>query len=548
MLSDYILPIGCDKDNGRYVLLLNGGANLVRRFTVNDFTKRGCLLEIAPWEYWSSAYGYPDSKGVMRVDITSAAVALESYTNAGRSGMYNPDRIRGRGAWIDNGKPVIHMGSWLQYDGDHVSLNDVAGSSYFYLRGTEIMSRETLPLTTSDCEVLLRASQLFDWGSPLHGALFLGWNAIAPVCGGLDWRPHAWIVGDPSSGKSTAYKLSEAIQGSFALKVQGNTTYAGISQSLASDARPVLFDEIEKGEGNLAKVQAILEISRQAASDIGGGTVKGSATGSAVEYKIRSSFLFMSINDSVKKEQDKQRIAILKLRSPGDSDDEIERREKQFLAVEKAIAEIGDPEWNFSQRFLVRQATLLPVLKANIGVFKRVLLPVFKHQRHATVFGTLMAGYCSCLRDDIITEEEALEMIHTRGFVWSDFAEEAKDVEGAQHSIIREIMQSQIRFQNEEVTVGELIYKASTSLNGEHNTALGRYGIRVLPGDRIFIESTNKNLQRLLKDTVGMIGQNKILGRLPDTVSRTAMVRKGERSVRGLSLPLRYFLEEEISF
>ena len=36
--------------------------------------------------------------------------------------------------------------------------------------------------------------------------LLAGWVALAPVCGALGWRPHAWITGKAGSGKTTIMK------------------------------------------------------------------------------------------------------------------------------------------------------------------------------------------------------------------------------------------------------------------------------------------------------------------------------------------------------
>src|SRR3546814_12688673 len=73
-----------------------------------------------------------------------------------------------------------------------------------------------------------------------------GWIAIAVICGALNWRPHVWLTGSSGSGKS--WLLDNVIRpliGAIAVYCQSNSTEAGIRQTLATDARPVLFDEAE---------------------------------------------------------------------------------------------------------------------------------------------------------------------------------------------------------------------------------------------------------------------------------------------------------------
>jgi len=70
--------------------------------------------------------------------------------------------------------------------------------------------------------------------------------------------------------------------GDSSLTVQSNSTEAGIRQRLKQDARPVIFDEAE-GESQHARqrMQAVLELARQASSDGVAEIAKGTAGGKA---------------------------------------------------------------------------------------------------------------------------------------------------------------------------------------------------------------------------------------------------------------------------
>src|SRR3546814_8012987 len=93
-----------------------------------------------------------------------------------------------------------------------------------------------------------------------------GWIAIAVICGALNWRPHVWLTGSSGSGKS--WLLDNVIRpliGAIAVYCQSNSTEAGIRQTLATDARPVLFDEAESED---AKAQVRIQRSEEHKSEI----------------------------------------------------------------------------------------------------------------------------------------------------------------------------------------------------------------------------------------------------------------------------------------
>ncbi len=84
--------------------------------------------------------------------------------------------------------------------------------------------------------------------------------------------------------------------GRLDLFAQGNSTEAGIRQTLNADARPVLFDESESNEENDARrIQAVLSLIRQSSTESEAQTFKGSASGEAMAFHIRSMFCLASI-------------------------------------------------------------------------------------------------------------------------------------------------------------------------------------------------------------------------------------------------------------
>jgi hypothetical protein len=98
------------------------------------------------------------------------------------------------------------------------------------------------------------------------------------------------------------------------LYATSSTTEAGIRQSLMPDVSPVIIDEAE-GEGAKAKarMEGILELMRQSASNSHGSTIKGGLGNNASNFQVRSMFLLSSIGVSLDNEADASRTVILPL-------------------------------------------------------------------------------------------------------------------------------------------------------------------------------------------------------------------------------------------
>ena len=102
---------------------------------------------------------------------------------------------------------------------------------------------------------------------------------MSPFCGALKWRPHIWLTGSAGTGKSWVFKnVVRRLLGETALAVQGETSEAGLRQTLGHDALPVVFDEADIDDRRSAdRIQNILTLMRSASTDDGGLLLKGSA-------------------------------------------------------------------------------------------------------------------------------------------------------------------------------------------------------------------------------------------------------------------------------
>lgn len=455
------------------------------------------LIEIAPLDWWE--VHFPGDKG--KID-TSAAANFLIHT-AHKKGIYDPSRIRGRGAWIDDKRIVYHHGSHLTVDGKETDITQIK-SRYVYELDISLPLPAEEPMSSEEGEALLDLAKRFRWHTPGSAALLAGWVALAPLCGALKWRPHLWITGGAGSGKSSCLnRYVQPLLGEMPLYAQGNSTEAGIRQKLKADARPVMFDESESNEERDAqRVQSVLSLIRQASTESAAQTLKGSAGGDAVSYHIRSMFCLASIQVALKQKADTDRLTVLALKSPsqrGEADPAAE-----WESFKAALYEGCERDETLPARLFRRSLDLLPTTLTNIDVFVSVAAKKFNNQRDGDQYGTLLAGAWSLVSTQVATREQAQEWIDS--YDWSEHRELAESDES--QKALSALMGAHIRAPGGiEVTVYELVATAcghkqdGVDLSRERaNSFLARHGLRV-KGDRLMLSNNSQELKRLMAGT-----------------------------------------------
>jgi hypothetical protein len=136
---------------------------------------------------------------------------------------------------------------------------------------------------------LLKLIQTFRWRNKRDAYLVLGWNAMAPICGVLGWRPHLWVWGLTQTGKSTLFEALKACCSPLAISTLGDSTEAGIRQTLGADSLPVLIDEAEKDANRL---KAILRLAR-IASSAEDAVYRGTPDGKPQRFCVQTTFCLL---------------------------------------------------------------------------------------------------------------------------------------------------------------------------------------------------------------------------------------------------------------
>ena len=406
-----------------------------------------------------------------------------------RAGIYDPTRQRGRGAWIDQGRIVMHLGDRLMVDGEKVDLGKFE-TNFIYQAGPILEAAENItPLCNKEAHKLREISNTLFWEKPIHSLYFIGWIVLAPFCGCFESRPHLWITGSAGTGKSTILEqIVWPCLGNMALPVLSATTNAGVRQTLGCDAFPVLFDEFE-GEDPKARerAQSMLELARQAFSNTGSRIIKGGADGTAIDYQIRSMFLFSSILVTLARHADQTRVAIVSLNMPHDRDGL--SKEEQYTDLRARITRTFTPGWCAALR--ARTLRLVLQIRANAELFARLISEKVDRRRGGDLYGTLLAGAYSLSSDTILTETQAREFVDKQD--WSSEKEVMTSSEEA--TCLQTILQYRTRVDGKEISLSRLLQmldprpKVISAENTEESTISGSTANAVLREHGIAVRS-----------------------------------------------------------
>lgn len=489
------------------------------------------LLELGPAAWWEAQY-----QGPQGVNWTAAANHLMRLAQS--AGVYDPLAARGRGAWWDEDHAVLHLGDRLVVGGTERPL-DAGRGKYVYEAAAPMSLPIGSPLPPTDAARLVDFLDLLAWEHGISSRLLAGWCVVAPICGALEWRPHVWVTGPAGSGKTWVIdNVVRRLVGDVGLAVQSETTEAGLRQTLGHDARPVIFDEAE-GENERAqmRMQNILALCRQASSETGASIIKGSATGAARSYRIRSCFAFSSIGVGVQQHADETRVSVLSLRR----DDDPER----FPRVVSSYGTLVTSEW--CARFLARAVANIPTIRANARTFATAGAAVLGSRRGGDQVGALLAGAYSLFSDQAITTDAAAEWVAAQ-----DWAEQrAVGENGDELLCLQRILESVVPVRTArwggDRSVAELLALAGgrpdvleTPLAPrEAAAALARIGVRYDEADDSFVVANNHSgVADILRGTPWARGWYRILRRVPGATVPTTPVRFAGIKTRGVAFPM----------
>lgn len=478
-------------------------------------TPRSISQILAPLNFWEKKF--IGLSGAKFKEIIVESIIRESQ----RVGMFNPSRIRGRGAWLDRkGNPVIHLGDKIITDNKCVDIKDFKTTDGdIYLANYPLGIDKAEPLSDDECIDFIKLCDKLTFNDAISGKLLAGWIMCAPLCGALKWRSHIYMTGQAGSGKS--FVLNSIIKGALgnvAIEVQGNTSEAGIRQAIGQDARPIIFDEFDpQGQFQRERLQEIVGLARQASTPNGAPIIKGSQGQSgAISYHVRSCFCLSSIEVFIKDIADRQRFTMLRLHpnTAANSKD-------VFKEIQRECKRIITPD--FPSRLLARGVSLITQIRENQSMFADEGEVVLGKRRIADQLSMMLSGLYALQYDDFIEKDKAKKWLEKHD--WSEQRQLAG--ESKEYDLLEYILNKVVEIPLDNGgrisrMVSEVVYLATETMGKpgeklkpeEARAIINRWGMRIVK-EKLAIAKKSDFIKNILKDSHWSYPCHEILQRIP---------------------------------
>lgn len=475
------------------------------------------LMALMPLSYWEQTF-----QGAKGVDWDRAVDHLMRACQ--EQGIFDPLTVRGVGAWRgDRGAALLNLGDRIE---------GKPTRQHFYRAGARIEAPAEEPLSLDEAAKLAELVRRFNFQDQGRSvALLLGWLAVAPFGGALNWRPHMWVTGKASGGKSSLiWKLTKPLFGGWCRSLLGaNTTEAAIRQAVNSGSLPVLLDEPDTDDSHSAqRVREIVALARLASFATDAVVAKGTTSGTAVGFSMNCCFMLSSIRVNLQGEADRKRWTLLEM-------DETRNSIPQWTALEADLEKTLTPE--FSTRFLSRTWHLWPSLTASIAAFQTVI-GERATPRDAQQLAPLLAGFQLFLTDEPADLEGARALTEGLGLFEQEDTETVSDHE----ELIEHLMRMHIPYRGgpEKRSVASLVYMHPNHEDfARADEALQECGLRVDDG-HLAVAVNHPYLGASLRFTKWTGGWTKSLARVVGAkVGRKApQLRFSGLKQRCVSIPL----------
>lgn len=517
-------------DHDRYFYFSKATGQVVR-LSAREHDKNN-LLRIADLRYWEAKF--PTDSGPHWAGAQAKLMAAQH-----RVGVFDPERIRGRGAWWDDSiGAAMHTGESLLAAGRSMPVRELARGRHIYELARPLDVSLGSPLGDDAAGGVLGLFESLSWEHPHHARLAAGWCVVAAICGAVSWRPHVWFSGPSGAGKSWVVdNLVRRLLGNLALVAQSETTEAGLRQSLGHDARPVIFDEAEAdgARGDL-RMANVLGLMRQASSETGGSILKGSSDGMARSYMIRSCFAMSSINVSAFQAADRNRITVLELKI--DQDLTQEQREERFRSIRAAVARVLTDE--ACAGFRSRCIAMIPTIRANAQAFATIAASKIGSRRLGDQVGTLLAGAYSLLDSGAVDAEHAEALIDEQDLAPQKDLQLSSDERELMDCLLQHVVRVQVSRGQVDRSIATLLKAAHGGLDSEVSAdaaalALSLVGVKVLD-EGFVVANSHKGIRKVLEGSHWSKDWGRVLKRINGS-KVSGVVRIGDVACRGTLVP-----------
>jgi hypothetical protein len=445
------------------------------------------LLKLAPLSYFQDHFAQPptEQNPNPKPDWTLAASHMIEIAN--QCGVYNTDRTRGLGVWIDDEKVVWHLGNRLEVDGCEMPLEALKSRNH-YARLPELSIDTSVDeLSDSEGMAILEIIKEMGWQGPNDAINLIGWVVISNVGGALPKRPGLQLTSSSGSGKSDCIDhVIKPLQAELGVYTSGSTE-AGLRQLQKHNCLPAIIDESEQEDARKRKGHILMARLSYDGMD----QLKGSSCHDSHSFTIRFPIGLVGINAEIPNAADRNRMVVVgRMQISHEAWSALAERRAKLITLE-----VG-------RRLIRRIVTHLKTLLHNIEVFAKILKRDYDGRAGDTHAPVLAGTYLLCSTEKI-DKDGASKWIQGHGWFLDQDTREASSAVNESEQCFEHMLSYEERCSNSGiapnglVTIRELLTIClrqgfGDPLFGEVKTLLGRLGIKVDKEKGVLIATSGK--------------------------------------------------------
>lgn len=453
------------------------------------------------------------------------------------TGAFSPGQVRPEGVYREADTLVVNTGAEVfRSDGKPV-LPLVAQGGHAYMQagmGLGLTPR-LLPASRSDVKAFERFLDSWTFRGKSDPVLLMGWFAAATYSGALERRPHICVTGRRGLGKTLLRDVLGGFFGPAALLVDGSSTMAGISQSLAGRPIPVFVDEAEMHASG-SSLRQVVRAARSAYSSSGEGRVVGSGSGKARSAPLVSPFFFSCVQPPQFEASDASRWIMVEVTG---LKPEAAANPSRFIHDEQYRTGVGAR----LRMLLVRR---WPVFSSAQLVFRSVLLKKLSDARLAETLAPVFAGYWALKNQNPAKPADAEKLVVKLCSTVDASREQPADELECLNSLLTKLVTARSLRGEGKVSIAEMIQRVCCG-DTQSDIQLQRLGIRVLckaGGEwalSVPVSTSHQGLHSLFIGTRWARGNwGAVLKRLPEAQNATQRVLGVATKVIEFPLPVEF--------
>lgn len=464
------------------------------------------LQVLAPLSYWRAEYHQKNNQ-------PEWDAAIDDLIQLSQDKDFDELIIRGRGAWRDDDKFSYHDGlnTYGEYD-----------KKYIYVRAPrKNIGIESEPAGNELLTEIRKTVFKISFETPADAVRALGWAILAPFAGALKMRPALLITGPTESGKSTvAREIVKKIADSKWLDGCSSTP-AGVRGMIKRDACAILFEETEADTPKKKQNRdELFGLMRTNVTEDSPDTAKGTKDGGYNSYKMQNMFGFIAINPIVDSSADENRMFVVNMVIPANG--------AEFKGIDKKIKQLLTDE-NCDKIRSLMWTRLPDVFELTDLLYDKISIKLKKYRRRNHLDALLIAAYIIIWMDTVKPDDKQIDDMLTKYYDYHEPEEQRDDAEEFVDRILDEMVEVQVDYGREKITLRECMNKVYQFHHAEDITinkdgmnefnykpyrdTAARYGLRIVDSEYLGICNNHHQIKRIHQ--CGM-GYSKILKRHKD--------------------------------